>query len=363
MLCIDDLKMKFKLQLLKLFWEDIRYSYLAVPSWSRLNNLAEDFALHAIAALINHWYQKESEKRQSIKVPQVVFGQPLNAHLKKLNDDMDQSEVRLFQRNSKRLRDINERLREEHRKQGYSVPDTYRPSSAREGILLSNANFQTILNFSYSEKEILLFKSIESGRIKYANSVPSSNFAKYFVEYEEFVNEVNYNLPDKDYLDRAIDFYACQRKLHIDLIAEIAKYMDTHNIKEFPLERSHLFWSVLNTGTRLIEANQVYSYNEAIPIVFSDNLDYLENELFLWTMLRFEQSDLTRREYNAGFEKELTVELAVNFFRNHYNLFKHRTVTDFGTPENPNQRRIKLARKIMAKVYPNPKPKTPSEQN
>lgn len=213
---------------------------------------------------------------------------------------------------------------------------------------------QTIKNFSSLGTPQRLLKSIESGRIKTSKSVSNSDFADYFTDYEQFVAEINFDIGDVEYLSCALDFYRMQRKFRIDLISEIARYMDNHNIKKFPTEYSHLFWSTLNTGNRLIEANQVLTFKRAIPIIFSGDANYIAKESAKWGIMRLAQSELGNIERDAGLYSELTIPFAADFFRKYYNMFKQRTVTDFGTLENPHNQRIRLARQIMNIVYAGP---------
>lgn len=353
MLSIEQLRKWAKQQLLQLTIPCSQQVYLPEPiAWEEFFDLADDFALHSIAALINDWYEQEMDSKYADQTGDSKdFGKPLNAHCKDILGGDEESSERMLKRVSKRLRDINAQYRKTSREMNYPVPDIYEPTSKREGIPISNANMQTIKNFSSLGTPQRLLKAITSGHIKSSKSVSNSDFADYFTDYEHFIAEINFNIGDVKYLSCALDFYRMQRKFHIDLISEIACYMDNHNIKKFPTEHSHLFWSTLNTGDRLIEANQVLTFNHVIPIVFSRNINYIAKESVKWEIMRLAQSELGNIERDAGLYSELTIPFAANFFRKHYNMFKQRAATDFGTLKNPNNQRIRLARQIMNAVY------------
>lgn len=348
MLSIDQLRKWAEQQLLQLSVPYLQQTDLSNPvKQEELSGLASDFALHSIAALINDWYEQKAEVEH-------LFGKPLNAHCEGIFDD--ESTKRMLKRTSKKLRDSNEQFRNANRAKGYTVPDTYIPSSKRAGIPISYANMQAIKNFSSLGTPQKLLKAIGNGRIEDVKSVSNGDFADYYNDYERFIYEVKSTLEKPDledmrYLSCALDFYRMQRKLRIDVIAEIACYMDTHNIKKIPIKHSRIFWSILYFDDRRIEPSQVLTFNHAIPIVFSEKTQYMDKEAAKWRIMRIAQSDLAKLEFDKGLYNKVTIPLAANFFREHYKMLEQRTATAFGTLKNPNNQRIRLARQIMNAVY------------
>ena len=209
---------------------------------------------------------------------------------------------------------------------------------------------QTIRNFAgiAESSSLALFRGILSGSII---NWRAEQFYACYDEYDQWVSEIGGDESGDNFLPHAIDFYSCQRKLQIDLITEIADYMAAHKIKDFPTERYLGFFGTSNMYGNLIEASQVLSVRNKIPVVFLEDDKLFEIEQSKWMIMRLAQAKLTNREKNRGLCDRLTLELATNFFHYEYNLFKTHRRIGFGFPKALDLTRIRYVKKIMKEVY------------
>lgn len=255
-----------------------------------------------------------------------------------------------MQRSSKRLREYNDQFRKNQRKQGISAPEPFVPHSKREGMPMSKLNLQIIQNHAPDSPISDFLKKIENGQMADSGSVSNAQFIGLFADYEKWHDSLVCCSTDEEYLINSADFYTLQVKERIDLITELADYMAQNKYKEYPRDRARNFWNTLIIGSVSMEANQVLTYNQAIPIVFNSDEEVFQLEADAWIYRRCSQAYLRKLLLDSGFN-DLTIEKAAAFFREHYNVLDHHTAPNFGTEKAPEKQRIHLARMIMKSMY------------
>ena len=266
--------------------------------------------------------------------------------------------LKTYQRQSQSLRESNMRTLKEH---GISEDDelnNFPMSSKHKGIPLSDSNFQTIQNFLDEEDMGPLLSDMVNKRLMDVKKVCVDDFIKRFEGYERGIEKKKKALTDNEdneFLAQSVDFYALQTKLHVDLIAQIATYMDIHKLKsyEFKQERAAKFYGTLFDPSGVVyylEANQVLFYERYIPVLF------LSDEEFEYKSTRYvECRKFQRRVKNmilaSGIQDQLDVSYAADFIRTKYNVLEKRTKTDFGTIQKAKKNRIRLARRVMKELW------------
>lgn len=283
--------------------------------------------------------------------------QTLHAHFVKMYQnnpsakDTYESCYKNFQRTSKMLHGYNNQFRINQRAQGIPAPEPVVLQSKHQGILIPAPNWQVIQTWAPDSPISTFLKKICGGQMENPDSVSNAQFAKLFGDYEAWCNALTEYTSEDEYLINSLNFFLLQTKLKVDLIAEVAAYMEQHGYKEYPLDRAVWFWHALIYGPCVLAANQVLTDSRAIPIVFSYAQEDFEVEAQLCFQKREIQAILLNFLLNDIGYDALTIEKAAAFFKEHYDLLSHRTATDFGTEKVPYARRIRAARTIMKSLH------------
>lgn len=295
--------------------------------------------------LICDWHNKNQNAKR------------LNARVEEMfpNDVNYENILRNIQRASEKLRKENRRMQLEHGIKPDDPRNIFRAKSKRDGIPISDANFQTILNFTNQSPLSGLMSDIEKRRTLDVKKVGVTNFVERFIEYENWVTAQRQYKTEEEFLSRTVNFFCLQEKMHIDLIAQIATYMDINNISEFDINRGKVFWGtgyIKEDGRESrLEANQVLFYNQAIPFVFSDVQEEYDRAKEKCLLCRKAQAYAKEMVSSTGVLNQLTISDAAQFIKKDYNVLEDRTRVDFGTIDNPKTRRIRFARKVMQKMW------------
>lgn len=291
--------------------------------------------------LIVDWYHNYGPSKQ-----------PLNRYLNQ-DGDRSESEVKMYQRASQTLRAKNADLRERHRPYTDGLPDTFAMESKHKGIPLSPANFETVMNHTADSPNICqLLKDIENKRCMRLSNKEFYSEAK---AYEEWVSDkiAASEISAEDFLKHSIDYFCLQEKFHVDLIFELAKYMDEHQKKQLAFERMEPFWMNMNISypRGRIEANQVLYYRRAIPYACSKSENQFRQMAGKWKYLREMQAIIVNKAKMNQIQDQLTPEIAEQFIRTHYNVLQNHIRCDFGPRNEPNKTRMRLARNIMKQMF------------
>lgn len=312
---------------------------------------AEDIIVQTIALWILDWAHKEDNPLS--KTGNAAFEE---LYTKAKSNGSNQlgsydSELRHFQRVNKRLRRINNQFRENQKQKGISAPDPIIAQSKHKGIPLSPLNAKILYNHTRNIALSTLLDKIWGKQIINADSVSNRQFAMLFESYEAYHSTLIQTSTDDEYLINSLDFFALQEKFHLDLIAKIAAYMKEHKHKEYPVDRGYYFWNtIIDPHGNPLEANQILTYDQAIPIVFDSEQKTFELEAELWLAKRRVQAILLNYLKDCGYSI-LTVEKAATFFKNDYNVLENHEETNFGSEASPDTRKIHCARVVMRSIY------------
>ena len=308
-----------------------------------------DMAAQISMIIISDWYNRKREGARTINARVTEMVPPDNSEYDNI--------LKTHQRQSHSLRENYMRTLKDH---GISEDDelnNFSMPSKNRGIPLSDSNFQTIQNFLDEDMGPLLSDMVNR-RLMDVKKVCVDDFIKRFEGYERGIEKKKEALADNEdneFLAQSIDFYNLQRTTHVDLIAQIATYMDIHKLKsyEFTQERAKRFYGTLfdpAVGIGPLEANQVLFYERYIPTLFLPDEEF-EYKSTRYVNYRDFQARVKNMILTSGIQNQLDVSYAADFIRTKYNVLEKRTKTDFGTIQKARKNRIRLARKVMKELW------------
>ncbi len=228
---------------------------------------------------------------------------------------------------------------------------------------MSMHNFEIVNNRdgTKTRKQIDTFMDIIKRQLT-SNNLSSDKIENAFRQIDDHIEETKVLTDKKEYIDRWVNFYRMETRLHISLINKIADYMACNNIKDFPQDDilAMFYWTTLEFRDAnikiLSEPISILRYDRYICKYFSETLTEeirknITDSRVLQVVLVNKHLDDAMELLSPYFQEEITqntIDTIYDFCKTNYPIIELHQDFNFDF-ENPTQysKKIQCCRKLI----------------